>query len=106
MQEKKYDDAQKLIETSASIAHGINAMVLEIECYENLSTLLEQKGDFKKSLSYFKQSQQLKDGYLAKACRQNFFRIKSGLKRNQKKNKSGHLLGWRIFAKSKSESNS
>jgi signal transduction histidine kinase len=62
MQEKKYDDAQKLIEKSASIAHEINAMVLEIECYENLSTLLEQKGDFKKSLSYFKQSQQLKDG--------------------------------------------
>jgi len=61
MNEGKFAEAQKLIEKSAEIAHRLNAWTLEIECYENLSKLLEESGDFKKALSYNKQHQQLKD---------------------------------------------
>jgi signal transduction histidine kinase len=61
MKEKKYEEAQKLIEQSAAVAHQINAWKLEIECYENLSTLYEHKGDYQKSLTYYKQHQQLED---------------------------------------------
>ncbi len=61
MNEGKFGDAQKLIERSAEIAHRLNAWTLEIECYENLSKLLEESGDFKKALSYNRQHQQLKD---------------------------------------------
>lgn len=61
MQEKKYAEAQKLIEKSAEVAHRLNARTLEIECYQNLSMLLEEKGDYQKSLSYFKHQSQIKD---------------------------------------------
>jgi len=61
MKEGKFNEAQTLIEKSAEIAHRLNAWTLEIECYESLSTLLEENGDYKKSLSYHKQHQQLKD---------------------------------------------
>jgi signal transduction histidine kinase/uncharacterized protein HemY len=61
MKEKKYEEAQKLIEQSVGVAHQINAWKLEIECYENLSTLYEHKGDYQKSLNYFKQHKQLED---------------------------------------------
>jgi signal transduction histidine kinase len=61
MKEKKYEEAQKLIEQSAGVAHQINAWKLEIECYENLSTLYEHKGDYQKSLNYYKQHKQLED---------------------------------------------
>lgn len=61
MNESKIAEAQKLIEKSAEIAHRLNAWTLEIECYENLSKLLEENGDYKKSLIYIKQQYQLKD---------------------------------------------
>lgn len=61
MTENKFADAQKLIEKSAETAHRLNAWTLEIECYENLSKLLEESGDYKKSLIYIKQQHQLKD---------------------------------------------
>jgi signal transduction histidine kinase/tetratricopeptide (TPR) repeat protein len=61
MKERKYEAAQKLIEQSATVAHQLKAWKLEIQCYENLSVLYEHKGDYQKSLAYFKQHQQLKD---------------------------------------------
>jgi signal transduction histidine kinase len=61
MTENKFADAQKLLEKSAETAHRLNAWTLEIECYENLSKLLEESGDYKKSLIYIKQQHQLKD---------------------------------------------
>jgi signal transduction histidine kinase len=61
LKEKKYEDAQKLIEQSAAVAHQVNAWKLEIECYQNLSTLYERKGDYQKSLTYYKQHKQLED---------------------------------------------
>jgi signal transduction histidine kinase len=62
LKENRFEEAQKQIEESATLAHQIKAWKLEIECYQNLSTLHELKGDYKKSLSYYKQHQELEDG--------------------------------------------
>jgi signal transduction histidine kinase len=61
LKEKKFDEARALIEQSATVAHQLNAWKLEIECYQNLSLLYEQREDYKKSLMYFKQHHQLED---------------------------------------------
>jgi signal transduction histidine kinase/tetratricopeptide (TPR) repeat protein len=61
LKEKRYEDAQKLIGGSATMAHQLNAWKLEIECYQNLSALYEHKGDYQKSLTYYKQYKLLED---------------------------------------------
>lgn len=61
MKEKKFDQALKLFEGSATIAHETNSWSLEIECYEKLAKLYEELGDFKKSLGYYKQYKELED---------------------------------------------
>ncbi len=61
MSQKKFAEAQELIEKSATNAHSLNSVKLEIECYQNLSQLLEVKGDFSKALSYYKRHQHLED---------------------------------------------
>jgi tetratricopeptide (TPR) repeat protein len=59
--EGKYNEALTKIENSLSVAQELNARVLEINCFNQLSTLWEMKGDFKKSLHFFKQYKQLED---------------------------------------------
>jgi signal transduction histidine kinase len=61
LKEKKFDQALKLFESSARIAHETNSWSLEIECYEKLAKLYEELGDFKKSLGYYKQYKELED---------------------------------------------
>jgi signal transduction histidine kinase len=61
IKQKRYDEAQQLITKSAAIAQEINARVLEIQCYNHLSTLSELEGDYKKSLQYFKRYKILED---------------------------------------------
>jgi signal transduction histidine kinase len=60
-QEGNYDEALVKIESSVQIAKGLNARVLEIKCFNQLSALWEMKGDFKKSLAYYKQYKLLED---------------------------------------------
>jgi signal transduction histidine kinase len=59
--EGKYNEALTKIENSLSVAKELNARVLEIKCFNELSTLWEMKGDFKKSLYYYRQYKQLED---------------------------------------------
>lgn len=61
MSQRKFDDALKYVNRSLSIAKETNARILEIKCFNTLATLWEAKGDYKKSLSYFKQFKQLED---------------------------------------------
>ena len=74
MQQKKYDDAQKMMERSAAIAQEINARVLEIQCYNTLSTLLEMKGEYKKSLKYFQQFKQLEDSLFSQETQEKLLK--------------------------------
>jgi signal transduction histidine kinase len=57
----RYDEALVNLEHSLAVAQELNARILEIKCYNQLSQLWEMKGEFKKSLLYFKQYKQLED---------------------------------------------
>ena len=59
--QQKFSESQKLINEALSSAKILNARVLEIDCFEQLSMLYERQGDFKKSLSYFKDFKAMSD---------------------------------------------
>ena len=61
IKQKKYNEALDKIEKSLVIARELNARVLEIRSFYQLSVLWETKGDHKKSLEYFKQYKLLED---------------------------------------------
>lgn len=61
MNEGKYDGAIQKIESSLKTAHEMNARVLEIRCFNQLASLWEMKGDFKKSLFYYRKFKLLED---------------------------------------------
>ena len=71
--EKKYKEAQALMEKSAETAHRLNARTLEVECYQNLSQLFEEIGDFKKSLYYFKRHQSVEDSLFNQGMQARLF---------------------------------
>lgn len=59
--QKRYDEALANLENSLSVAKELNARILEIKCYNQLSLLWEMKSDYRKSLMYYKQYKQLED---------------------------------------------
>jgi signal transduction histidine kinase len=74
MMQNKYDDAIRLIEGALVKATALNARVLEQSCYTHLSELWEKKGDFKKSLLYYKQFKVLQDSLFSQEMQQKLFR--------------------------------
>jgi signal transduction histidine kinase len=61
MQQRKYDDAMRLIEASLTDAKSLNADILELQCFYQLSVLWERRGDYKRALEYFKKHKQVED---------------------------------------------
>ncbi|WP_276373010.1 tetratricopeptide repeat-containing sensor histidine kinase [Chryseolinea sp. H1M3-3] len=59
--QQRYDDALQSITKSLNHAQKLNARILEIQCFNQLSSLWEMKGDYKKSLEYFKRYKELED---------------------------------------------
>jgi signal transduction histidine kinase len=59
--QKRYDQALEFVSKSLTLAQNLNARILEIQCFNQLSSLWEMKGDHKKSLQYFKRFKQLED---------------------------------------------
>ncbi|HTF19453.1 MAG TPA: tetratricopeptide repeat-containing sensor histidine kinase [Chryseolinea sp.] len=59
--QSRYEEALANLENSLTVAKELNARILEIKCYNQLSQLWEMKADFKKSLMYYKQYKQLED---------------------------------------------
>ena len=59
--EGQYDEALTKIEGCLNEAKELNARVLEIKCFNQLSILWEMKGEFKKALMYYKEYKQLED---------------------------------------------
>ncbi|MGC3943929.1 MAG: tetratricopeptide repeat-containing sensor histidine kinase [Chryseolinea sp.] len=59
--QKRYDQALINLENSLTVAKELNARILEIKCYNQLSQLWEMKADYQKSLLYYKQYKQLED---------------------------------------------
>jgi signal transduction histidine kinase len=70
----KYDEATNFINRSLAIAKKINARILEIKCYNQLSKLWELKGEHKRSLEYFKQYKQLEDSLFSQDMQEKLLR--------------------------------
>lgn len=60
-QQRKFVESFKLIDEALSSSKLLNARILEIDCYEQLSLLAEQNGEFKKSLDYYKNFKATRD---------------------------------------------
>lgn len=73
-QQNKFDEAKSSFERSLAIAQELNARTLEIRCYSNLSRLWEKKGDFKKSLDYYKSFKLLEDSLFSQEMNEKLFR--------------------------------
>ncbi len=73
-EEKKYAQALVKIERSLEIAKELNARILEIKCYNQLSSIWEMKGDYEKSLHYFKLYKQLEDDLFSQEMQGKLFR--------------------------------
>jgi signal transduction histidine kinase/Tfp pilus assembly protein PilF len=61
MEQSKYDQAMKSLQGSLELAQALNANILELQCFQQLSTLWEMRGEYKRSLEYFKKFKQLED---------------------------------------------
>lgn len=87
LNQKKFAEAETTILKSATKAHELKAWTLEIQCYQKLSELYETKGDFKKSLSFYKQHQQLEDSLFSQGMQskllQNEIRFETESKEEQ-----------------------
>jgi len=87
MKEKKYAEALKLFETSAATAHASNSWSLEIECFQNLAALFEEKGDYQKALTYYKQYKLLEDSLFSQGMQakllQDQLRFETSAKEDQ-----------------------
>jgi signal transduction histidine kinase len=58
---QRFDDAMNHFQHALQDAREINARNLELQCFQHLSTLWEQKGDYKKALDYYKLYEQTED---------------------------------------------
>lgn len=72
-QQRNFDQSFKLIDEALTAAKLLNARVLEIACFEQLSLLAEQKGDFKKSLDYLRSFKSLRDSLYNQEFIENLF---------------------------------
>jgi signal transduction histidine kinase len=61
LNQKNYNEAMRLIQSSLDAAKSLNAKILELRCFSHLSTLWERRGDYKKALEYFKLYEQVED---------------------------------------------
>ncbi len=72
--QNKFEEARSAFEKGLGIAQGLNARTLEIRAYNNLSSLWEKKGDFKKSLQYYKSYKLLEDSLFSQEMNEKLFR--------------------------------
>lgn len=73
LRQKNFNDALNLILEALNIAKRINARTLEIECYRALSTLYEERADYKSALTYTKQAKVLQDSLFSQDMVQKIF---------------------------------
>lgn len=87
LNQRKFTDAEKLILQAGNKANELRAWTLEIQCYQKLSELYETTGDYKKSLSFYKQHQQLEDSLFSQGLQskllQNQIRFETESKEEQ-----------------------
>ncbi len=74
MEQAHYDEAMGYINRALDMARETNARVLEINCYNKLSSLLELKGEYKKSLEYFRMYKALEDSLFSQDMQEKLLR--------------------------------
>jgi signal transduction histidine kinase len=74
LKQKQYDRALGAINSSLTMARSLNARILEIRCYYQLSQLWEMKGDHAKSLTNYKQFKQLEDSLFSQDMQSKLLR--------------------------------
>lgn len=74
LEQQQFIEATNYITKALLLAQEINARVLEIACYKELATLWENKGDYKKSLEFFKQFKVLNDSLFSNEMQQKLLR--------------------------------
>lgn len=74
MKQRKYDEALKFINHSLELAIAHNARVLETRCYNRLSDLWENKGNYARALEYFKLFKQLEDSIFSQEMQAKLLR--------------------------------
>jgi signal transduction histidine kinase/predicted negative regulator of RcsB-dependent stress response len=74
IKQNRKDEAMRSINHALELAQEVNARILEIECYQQLALIWEQKGDFKKSLEFFKQFKVLEDSLFSNEMQQKLLR--------------------------------
>ncbi len=57
----QFDESYKYITSSLENARLLNARVLELDCFQHLSSLFEKRGDYRKAFEYFKLYEQVED---------------------------------------------
>lgn len=70
----RYDEAIGYINKSLELARKSNARTLQLKCYNQLSRILEKKGDYQQSLSYFRQYKQLEDSLFSHDMQEKLLR--------------------------------
>jgi signal transduction histidine kinase/predicted negative regulator of RcsB-dependent stress response len=73
MQEGKYSDALHAMEESLKSAKELTARKMESECFNQLSLLEEKRGDFKRSLEYYKNYKILSDSLFGQEMVEKLF---------------------------------
>jgi signal transduction histidine kinase len=73
IEQGRFDEAQKKIESSLTTAQNFNADKMSINCYKLLSSLAERKGDFKAALNYHKNYKQLEDSLFSQDMVEKIF---------------------------------
>jgi signal transduction histidine kinase/tetratricopeptide (TPR) repeat protein len=71
---KDFEKAEKHIYAALTVAKAINARILEIKCYSQLAVYWEMKGDYKRSLEYYKQHKNISDSLFSTETLQKLFR--------------------------------
>lgn len=74
LNDRDFDKAEEYIYKSLTLAKANNARILEIKCYTKLSRLWELRGEFKKSLEYFKLYKAADDSLFSTEMQQKIFR--------------------------------
>jgi len=71
---QNFVEAENHIDIALEVAKKINAKILEISCYNELAKLWELKGDYKRSLEFFKKHKSLNDSLFSEEMQQKLFR--------------------------------
>jgi signal transduction histidine kinase len=71
---KKNAEALRYIKTTLEQAKALNARTLELECFQHLSVIMEQQGDYKKSLEYYRAYAALEDSLFSQEAQNKLMR--------------------------------